>query len=968
MQRIFSKILGTANDRAIKRLFPLVERTNGLEGELSRLSDADLRARTGMFRQRLERGESLDELLPEAFATVREASKRTLGQRHYDVQLIGGVVLHRGRIAEMKTGEGKTLVATLPSYLNGLTGRGVHVVTVNDFLARRDAEWMGQVHRFLGLEVGAIVHGLSDAQRQAAYRADITYCTNNELGFDYLRDNMKFSLAACVQRELHYAIVDEVDSILIDEARTPLIIAGPSEQNTQIYGIANRLIPSLVRGTAAEPSKGIEETGDYWVDEKAHSATFTEQGVHKCERMLRVDNLFDPGMLPVLHALQQALSAHALKRIDVDYVVRPSEDGSGKEVVIVDEHTGRLMPGRRWSDGLHQAVEAKEGIQVRSENQTLASITFQNYFRMYEKLAGMTGTADTEAEEFAKIYNLDVSLMPTNRPMIRHDHADVVFKTKKEKFDAVLEELKVRHESGQPVLVGTISIETSEMLSSKLAKAGLKHTVLNAKKHEQESEIVAQAGRKSAITISTNMAGRGTDIVLGGNAEQMALQKCGHDRMHPDFEATLAKFEAQCAAERQEVLAAGGLHILGTERHESRRIDNQLRGRSGRQGDPGSSQFFLSLEDDLLRIFEADRVKLWWDRVGVQEGEAIENRMLSRVIEGAQKKVEGRNFDIRKHLLDYDNVMNKQRQAFYARRLAAMSADPEAIRIEIDACIEGYVVSLLDRHWPARGEPENEEYTEIAHALEAQFGVVLSIEEPPFRAADGSRHRDRDALGHALLERLGAVLEAKREEGRVLKHETYAAFQNYPGFDDIARDLQLQILDSQWKSHLRTMDGLRESINLRGYAQRDPKIEYQREGFALFAEMEQRIDDTFAGFIFRFGYPRPALTPPAAAPRPEPAKTTDRAAGAGAAQAGANSAAPAAGSSPGQAGGQSGGPSAGPSGARPAAAGSNAPGAAAFRSASGIAGLGTPAAAEKVGRNDPCPCGSGKKHKKCCGA
>ena len=971
MQRILSKIFGTANDRAIKRLFPIVERTNNLEGELSRLSDAALRGRTAVFRERLERGEFLDDLLPDAFATVREASKRTLGQRHYDVQLIGGMILHQGRIAEMKTGEGKTLVATLPSYLNGLTGRGVHVVTVNDFLAKRDSEWMGQVHRFLGLEVGSIVHGLTDAQRQAAYRADITYCTNNELGFDYLRDNMKFSLAACVQRELHYAIVDEVDSILIDEARTPLIIAGPSEQNTQIYTIANRLIPSLQKGTAAEQSKGIEETGDYWVDEKAHSATFTEQGVHKCESMLRVDNLFDPGMLPVLHALQQALSAHGLKRVDVDYVVRQGDDGQ-KEVVIVDEHTGRLMPGRRWSDGLHQAVEAKEGIQVRSENQTLASITFQNYFRMYEKLSGMTGTADTEAEEFAKIYDLDVSLMPTNRPMVRHDHADVVFKTKKEKFDAVIDELKTRHEAGQPVLVGTISIETSEMLSSKLTRAGLKHTVLNAKKHELESEIVAQAGRKNAITISTNMAGRGTDIVLGGNPEQMALQKCGHDRSHPEFEALFARFEAQCAAERDEVLTAGGLHILGTERHESRRIDNQLRGRSGRQGDPGSSQFFLSLEDDLLRIFEADRVKLWWDRVGVQEGEAIENRMLSRVIEGAQKKVEGRNFDIRKHLLDYDNVMNKQRQAFYARRLIAMSAEGEALRAEIEACIEGFVVGLLDRLWPQRGEPENDDYVEIAHALEAQFGVAWSIEEPPFRSDSGGRHAERDGLGHAIVERLGLLLAAKREEGRVLRHETYAEFANYPGFDDITRDLLLQILDSQWKGHLRTMDGLRESINLRGYAQRDPKIEYQREGFALFGEMEQRIDDTFAGFVFRFGYPRPAVAPsisasPASsiAARPAARRVESRQAGTAIASGQLTAAREAA------SGAASEGASSTAASTAATAAADAAPGSAVFRSSSSAsaAGLSSPAAgAAKVGRNDPCPCGSGKKHKKCCGA
>jgi preprotein translocase subunit SecA len=926
MQRILSKIVGTSNDRSIKRLLPLVEQVNVLESGVSRLSDADLRGRTTDFRQRLENGEPLDDLLPEAFATVREAAKRALGQRHYDVQLIGGIMLHNGRIAEMKTGEGKTLVATLPSYLNGLTGRGVHVVTVNDFLASRDAEWMGQLHRFLGLEVGAIVHGLSDSERQAAYAADVTYCTNNELGFDYLRDNMKFSLDGCVQRDLHFAIVDEVDSILIDEARTPLIISGPSEQDTQIYTIANRLIPSLKAGAAAVPAKGIEESGDFWIDEKAHSATFTDEGMRKVEGMLRVENLYDPEMLPVLHAMQQALMAHSLKRIDVDYVVRVGEDRK-KEVVIVDEHTGRLMPGRRWSDGLHQAVEAKEGITVRSENQTLASITFQNYFRMYDKLAGMTGTADTEAEEFGKIYNLDVSLIPTNRPLVRDDGADVVFKSKREKFNAVVDELKERHETGQPVLVGTISIETSEMLSKKLKKIGLKHTVLNAKKHEGEAEIVAQAGRQSAITISTNMAGRGTDILLGGNPEQMAVAQCGHDKQHEDFEAVLAQFEAECARERKAVLAAGGLHILGTERHESRRIDNQLRGRSGRQGDPGSSQFFLSLEDDLLRIFEADRVAQWWDRVGVEEGEAIENRMLSRVIEGAQKKVEGRNFDIRKHLLDYDNVMNKQRQAFYARRFSAMSSDETALLEEVDACLEGFVANLLERSWPQRGDPDDDTYVEMAHALEAQFGPAFSIEEPPFRDAEGKRHGDRDGLGHAILERLTQILVEKKQEGRLLKEETYVGIDSYPPFDKIVRDLQLQILDLQWKAHLHTMDALRESINLRGYAQRDPKIEYQREGFELFGEMEQRIDDSFAEYVFKFGYPRPNLQAKATARRvdggsPAAARSASSPATAAAAAAGAGSAGP---------------------------------------SSEG-------AAAAKVGRNDPCPCGSGKKHKKCCGA
>ena len=852
MQRALSKVFGTRNDRVIKRIVPLVERINAFEPDLVGLDDDRLRGRTAAFRERLENGEPLDDLLPEAFATVREAAKRTLGQRHYDVQMIGGIVLHRGDIAEMKTGEGKTLVATLPCYLNGLTGRGVHVVTVNDFLAKRDAEWMGEVHRFLGLSVGAIVHGLDDVQRRAAYDADITYCTNNELGFDYLRDNMKYSVEQFVQRELHYAIVDEVDSILVDEARTPLIISGPSEENTQLYDVANRVIPTLGAGTQGDPAKGVEETGDYWIDEKAHAATLTEQGVHKVEKMLRIDNLYDPSMLPVNHAISQALVAHTLKKIDVDYVVRVGEDGK-KEVVIVDEHTGRLMPGRRWSDGLHQAVEAKQGIKVRSENQTLASVTFQNFFRMYDKLGGMTGTADTEAPEFANIYDLDVSLIPTNRPLLRDDLADVVFKTKKEKFNAVVDEIKERHEAGQPVLVGTISIETSEMLASKLKKKGVKHSVLNAKKHAQESDIVAQAGRKGAITISTNMAGRGTDIVLGGNPEVMALAKCGHDKDHDDYPVLLAQFESQCAAEQKEVLAAGGLHILGTERHESRRIDNQLRGRSGRQGDPGSSQFFLSLEDDLLRIFEADRVKQWWDRVGVQEGEAIENRMLTRVIEGAQKKVESRNFDIRKHLLDYDDVMNKQRQAFYGRRLTALQR--EDVDEEVLEIAEGVLVGYLEEVWPAKGDPEDEDLHRLAGLIEHQFGVTFSTEEPPFKV-DGRPPSDRDAFGRDILEQLQRVLDEKRSTCRTLQDE-YKDVLEYPSFDWFERDILLRILDAQWKDHLHSMDGLREAIGLRGYAQRDPKVEYQREGFGLFGEMEERVDLQAIETVFKFGLPRP---------------------------------------------------------------------------------------------------------------
>ena len=925
MQRTLSKVFGTKNDRIIKSVLPIVEEINCLEPELVRLSDAELRAKTAEFRERLERGETLDDLLPEAFATVREASKRTLGQRHYDVQLLGGVVLHRGNIGEMKTGEGKTLVATLPCYLNGLTGLGVHVVTVNDYLASRDAEWMGEVHRFLGLSVGVIVHGQTDEERQAAYGCDIAYCTNNELGFDYLRDNMKFSVDHLVQRELNYAIVDEVDSILIDEARTPLIISGPSEENTQIYSVADRLIPSLKAGTKGEPNKGIEETGDYWLDEKSHSATLTEGGIRKVEKLLGVENLYDPSMLPVLHAVSQALLAHTLKRLDVDYVVKVGESGK-KEVIIVDEHTGRLMPGRRWSDGLHQAVEAKEGITVRSENQTLASVTFQNFFRMYDKISGMTGTADTEAEEFANIYDLEVVIIPTNRPLIRDDLADVVFKTKREKFNAVVDEIKERHETGQPLLVGTISIETSEMLSKKLKKRGIKHNVLNAKHHEREAEIIAQAGRREAVTISTNMAGRGTDIVLGGNAEVMALNKCGRDSEHAEYLEQLAKFEVQCRGEREPVLEAGGLHILGTERHESRRIDNQLRGRSGRQGDPGSSQFFLSLEDDLLRIFEADRVAQWWDRVGVEEGEAIENRMLTRVIEGAQKKVEARNFDIRKHLLEYDDVPNRQRQAFYGRRRQAL--DAESVHEEVLAMVEGVLVGTLDEHWPEKGDVDDEVLAEIIRSLDQQFGVVFAIDEPPF-LIDGERPKSSDEFGRAVLDQLMLILDAKAEECKAMGEE-YAEI-GYPSFEWFERDILLRILDVQWKDHLHTMDGLREGIGLRGYAQKDPKVEFQREGYALFSETEQRIDERAVELIFKFVLPRPQT---AAAPRPRPVGATAQpaASGTGSAQ------------------------------SRPSAI-ERQPGAAAGQRGVGRSGQGA-----KIGRNAPCPCGSGKKYKKCCGA
>jgi len=930
MQGFLTRIFGSQSDREVKKLLPAIERANTLEPALEKLSDAELAGRTVAFRERLAKGEPLDDLLPEAFATVREAAKRTLGQRHYDVQMVGGMVLHSGRIAEMKTGEGKTLAATLPSYLNALTGRGVHVVTVNDYLARRDAEWMGEIHRFLGLSVGVIVPSLNDAERQQAYAADVTYATNNELGFDYLRDNMKPDPSYFVQRDLNFGIVDEVDSILIDEARTPLIISGPSEENTQLYGVANKVIPQLQAGTKGEASKGIEETGDYWVDEKAGSATLTEQGVHKVERLLKVENLYDPRMLPLLHAVNQALAAHGLKKRDVDCLVEMG--GRGKpEVVIIDEFTGRKMTGRRWSDGLHQAVEAKEGIPIQSENQTLASITFQNFFRMYEKLGGMTGTADTEAPEFASTYNLEVVLIPTHRPMIRRDLPDVVYKTKAEKFEAVVEDIKDCHERGQPVLVGTISIETSEKFSRQLTKRGIRHNVLNAKQHEREAEIVAQAGRFGAVTISTNMAGRGTDIVLGGNPEMLALSKCKGDREHEDFPALFAEFETSCAEEREQVVEAGGLHIIGTERHESRRIDNQLRGRSGRQGDPGSSRFYLSLEDDLLRIFEADRVKDWWDRVGVEEGEAIEHRLLTRVIENAQKKVEARNFDLRKHLLEYDDVMNKQRTALYGRRRDLLTRDDAGLDEEIQEMIEGVVVSLLDQHWPPKGDPDETEIAELARAFEAVFGVAMDPRQEPFRA--GARPTaDRETLGHALLERL---LAHRVEKAR--HWDELAA--RYPGmlppFARFERELLVRRVDRSWKEHLHTMDGLREGVSLRGYGQRDPKLEYQREGFALFEEMNASIDQLGVEEIFKVQVQESALEEAAAA----------QASPSGPIQRGVP-----------QAPGQEPRPSvAGPASAAPGRMGPR---------------LGAAAAAKprKVGRNDPCTCGSGKKYKKCCGA
>jgi preprotein translocase subunit SecA len=779
---------------------------------------------------------------------------------------------------------------------------------------------MGEIHQFLGLSVGCIVHDLGDAERRAAYGADITYGTNNEFGFDYLRDNMKPSLAHCVQRELHYAIVDEVDSILIDEARTPLIISGPSEENTELYRVANAVIPRLAAGTKPDVKKEIPETGDYWVDEEHHAATLTEEGIRKVEQMLRIENLYDPQMIRVLHAINQALQAHTLKKRDVDYVVQPGKSGK-PEVIIVDEFTGRLMPGRRWSDGLHQAVEAKEGIPVQSENQTLASVTFQNYFRMYGKLGGMTGTADTEAPEFHKIYNLDVLVVPTNRPMVRKDLPDVVYKTEREKFDAIVKEIEARHATGQPILVGTISIENSERLSLRLKRAGVKHNVLNAKQHEREAEIVAQAGRKGAVTISTNMAGRGTDILLGGNPEFLALAKSGGSKDHPDYPRLFAEFEAQCAKEREEVLAAGGLHILGTERHESRRIDNQLRGRAGRQGDPGSSQFFLALDDNLMRIFGGNRITPWMERLGLEEGEAIEHRMVTRAIENAQKKVEARNFDVRKHLLDYDNVMNQQRKTYYGKRREVLARDD--VHQEALEVVESVLVDVVSEFWPERGAPTDEQLSGLAAALEKQFGVPFDPREAPL--AGGA---ERDAAGYALLERLSAVLEDKRARCDALAAQH--ADVGYPRFADYEREVLLRVGDRQWKDHLHGMDGLREGVSLRGYAQKDPKLEYQREGFSLFEQMNARVDREVAEILFKLVLPEPEHLRPAPPPRPI----------------------------------------AQPAGAAPlsAPAGARAPATSRRPGLPGATAAGAQQVVARVAPNEPCPCGSGKKYKKCHGA
>jgi len=818
---IIKKFIGDRNTRLIRQLRGVVVRINELEPQMAALTDTALGAKTIEFRQRLERGETLDALLPESFAVVREAAKRTLGMRHFDVQLIGGMVLNSGRISEMRTGEGKTLVATLAVYLNALTGKGVHVVTVNDYLARRDAAWMGKVYNFLGLTVGVVVSGQDNETKRAAYAADITYGTNNEYGFDYLRDNMAFRAADRVQRGLNFAVVDEVDSILVDEARTPLIISGPTEENTDLYYKINAIIPSLSR---QEKEDG---PGDYSVDEKSRQAFLTEVGHETAEKLLMRaglletgSNLYDIANISLLHHLNAALRAHALFRREVDYIVKDNE------VIIVDEFTGRMMTGRRWSDGLHQAVEAKEGVRIQNENQTLASITFQNYFRLYKKLSGMTGTADTEAYEFQHIYNLEVVVIPTHRPMIRQDMGDQVYRTGTEKHAAILADIRDCHKRGQPVLVGTTSIEASESLASLLQKEKITHQVLNAKHHEREAQIVAEAGRPGGVTIATNMAGRGTDIVLGGNME-MELAVAGDDK------AKEQKIREDWQLRHEQVIAAGGLHVIGTERHESRRIDNQLRGRSGRQGDPGSTRFYLSLEDSLLRIFGSERLSGLMQRLGMQEGEAIEHPWVTRAIENAQRKVEGRNFDIRKQLLEYDDVANDQRKVIYEQRNRLMEVDD--ISESIQAIRAGVVDSVINVFIPPESIAEQWDVRGLEENIEREFGLKLPIQH--WLSDDASM----DETG------LRARVLAEFEQAHVAK-VTHTGTDVMRHFE---KAVMLQVLDSQWKDHLAAMDHLRQGIHLRGYAQKNPKEEYKREAFQLFSDMLDRIKHEVISLITR---------------------------------------------------------------------------------------------------------------------
>ncbi len=998
LNSVIAKVFGTSNERAVKRLMPIVAQINALEPTIQALTDDQLRAKTAEFRQRIadtlkgiedtsenkdERyaaeKAALDDILPEAFAVVREAGKRAVGMRHFDVQLIGGIVLHSGKISEMKTGEGKTLVATLPCYLNALAGRGVHVVTVNDYLAKRDAEWMGKIYGFLGLTVGVIVHDLDDAQRRAAYGSDITYGTNNEFGFDYLRDNMKFELADQVQRSHYYCIVDEVDSILIDEARTPLIISGPTDQTTDKYARVNVIIPKLEQGELIETLETKTWSGDFVVDEKSRAITVTDEGWEKIEGLLGIGNIADPENWDLKHHVETAIKAHSLYKRDVEYVVK---DG---EVIIVDEFTGRLMPGRRWSDGLHQAVEAKEGVNIRKEDQTLATITFQNYFRMYKKLSGMTGTAETEAAEFDKIYKLDIVVIPTNRKMLRIENADVVYRTAKEKYFAVADEIARLHEVKQPVLVGTTSIEKSELLSEILKRKGVRHVVLNAKFHEKEAEIVAQAGRLGMVTIATNMAGRGTDILLGGNSDFMARQDLvrkqqaravsvaegaispvappGMFRFYyqsQEFETTQAAWDAAVAShsaaaqkEHDAVVEAGGLHILGTERHESRRVDNQLRGRAGRQGDPGASRFYLSLEDDLMRIFAREWVSTLLQRLGMEEGVPIESGMISRRIEAAQKAVETQNFESRKHVLEYDDVMNKQREAVYGLRRQLMEGVDQK-QLITDDYVSTILSNILDQYAPEKEHPDEWKLEPLFNDVFDVFGAHL---EKEIDATQLNRHE----LGESIFEKL---------QGRYNVKEQILGAQAMRYHERI---VMLSVLDGLWKDHLLAMDHLKEGIGLRGYAQQDPLVAYKKESFEMFEAMMLRFQEDTARHLFRMQIIGPDGTPiesPDQLPRQEASHLTGHA------------------------------PSQLPSGtasqSHPEPASQHAPIPIPTRAPSttidalerefqkkkqreldqarsaGASAAGNGAAprrtGEKVGRNDECPCGSGKKYKKCHGA
>lgn len=964
--QLLAKVFGTQNDREIKRMRPIVERVNALESQMQALSDDQLRAKTADFKQQIANGEALDDLMPAAFAVVREAGRRVLKMRHYDVQLIGGAVLHSGKIAEMKTGEGKTLVATLPAYLNALEGKGVHVVTVNDYLARRDSEWMGRVYRFLGMSVGVIQHDLNDQQRQVAYGADITYGTNNEFGFDYLRDNMKFELTSMVQRGHHFAIVDEVDSILIDEARTPLIISGPAEESTDLYYEVDKIIPKLKKGEVhqgqvkTEDRDRLEASGDYVVDEKHKTVTLTDNGIQKAEQLLshRIEagGLYDPANMPLLHHLNQALRAHTHYHLDVEYMIK---DG---QVVIVDEFTGRLMPGRRWSDGLHQAVEAKEGVKIERENQTLATITFQNYFRKYKKLAGMTGTAETEAPEFAKIYNLDVMVIPTNKTLRRVEEPDLVYRTEGEKWNAIVEDIIEKQKTGRPALVGTVSIEKSERLSGMLKRRGVKHVVLNAKYHAQEAEIVAQAGRKDMITIATNMAGRGTDILLGGNAEHMARQQAiaegvaeplakGEEKFvdddeyvyffivetfyrvkRADWERIFGHFQAETQDQHNYVVGVGGLHIVGTERHEARRIDNQLRGRAGRQGDPGSSRFYLSLEDDLMRIFGSDRISGLMQRMGMEENVPIEHGMVSRAIERAQRQVEAQNFAVRKHLLEYDDVMNKQRESVYTLRREILEGKIHLSEEEISDT-RGYVLATaeeifddkIEQYFGKDIDPEDWDFGAFQRDLSQLFGLS-----------------DRDFQEVGLDNKSAGEIREDVWQRIVAKYEDKEKIVPPDLMRRVERDLMLQIVDSQWKDHLYSLDHLKEGIGLRGYGQRDPLVEYKKESFTLFQDMRARVEEEIVRYLWGLrpvaegGEPIAPVRMPRAS-RPQKLNYNNP------------SAPPSpAGLPPGVGGGTPNQP--------PRVGGDDAP-------------IKTVKRDEpKIGRNDPCWCGSGKKYKKCHGA